>query len=221
MEEEERKEKELWTPKTEIGRKVQSGEITDIGQLLKAKMPIMEVEIVDKLLPELEEEVVNVRRVQRTLDSGRRMRFSILAVVGDRNGHVGVGLAKGVEAGPTIRKAIARAKLKIIEIKRTCSSWECGCGEPHTVPFKVTGKNGSVAVTLKPAPRGLGLVCGGNSKTILELAGVKDVWVSSSLGHARTVLNQVRAVFDALDQINKFKVDTKTGKELEIKAETA
>ena len=208
---------ELWTPRTRIGEKVQKGEITDIGEILNARVPLMEVQIVDKLLPNLQEEVIAVRRVQRTLDSGRRMRFSVLAAVGDKNGHVGIGMAKGVEAGPTIRKAIVRAKLNIMEVKRGCSSWECGCGEPHTVPFKVSGKKGSVSVSLKPAPSGLGLVCGDNSKRILELAGVKDVW-GFTTGHSRTVINQVLAVYDALKKINEFKTNEAEAKSLGIKA---
>jgi len=217
MEEEEEKLEDLWTPRTEIGEKVLKGEIADIGEILQARIPIMEVQIVDKLLPTLQEEVINVRRVQRTLDSGRRMRFSVLAAVGDKNGHVGVGIAKGVEAGPTIRKAIVRAKLKIIQIKRACSSWECGCGEPHTVPFKIVGKNGSVSVTFKPAPSGLGLVCGDNTKKILDLAGIRDVW-GSTTGHSRTVLNQVLAVYDALRKINEFKTSDAEVKSLGIKS---
>jgi small subunit ribosomal protein S5 len=195
---------EVWIPKTAIGKRVLSGEITDIGEILRAGTPIMEAGLVDKLLPELQEEVVDVRRVQRMLDSGRRMRFSVMVVIGDKKGHVGVGLSKGVEAGPTIRKAIIRGKLNIMEVKRGCASWECGCGEPHTVPMRVTGKKGSVKITLKPAPRGVGIVAGANARKILELAGIEDVWVYSN-GHTRTAINQVLAIFDAFKRINRFK----------------
>lgn len=200
-------EEEVWTPKTAIGKKVYDGEITDINEILRAGMPIMESGLVNKLLPGMSEEVIHVRRVQRTLDSGRRMKFSILAAVGDKNGHVGLGLSKGVEAGPTIKKAIARAKLNIIEVPRGCASWECGCGEPHTVPFKVTGKKGSVEITLKPAPKGVGLVVGENSKKVLEFAGIKDAWEFNK-GHSRTVVNQAFAVYDALKRLSKVKTET-------------
>lgn len=202
-------EREPWIPKTAIGKKVQAGEITNIDDLLDANIPIMEAGIVDVLLPGLGEEVINVRRVQRTLDSGRRMRFSILAVVGDKNGHMGVGMAKGVEAGPTIKRAMIRAKLNIIKVKRGCASWECGCGEAHTVPFKVIGRSGSVAMTLKPAPRGVGLVTGDNSKAVLTFAGIQDVWTFSK-GHGRTVTNQVLAIYDALKQLSNVKTDAKS-----------
>lgn len=197
-------EEEEWIPKTETGRKVKAGEITDIDEILKAGIPIMEKGIVDTLLPSLHEEVMDIRRVQRTLDSGRRMRFSIMVVVGDKNGHVGVGTAKGTEVGPTIKKAINRAKLNIIRVERACASWECGCGEPHTVPFKVTGKEGSVTVVLKPAPKGVGLVAGDNSKTMLEFAGIKDVWAFSK-GHSRTIINQILATYAALKKLSAFK----------------
>jgi small subunit ribosomal protein S5 len=197
-------EKEVWVPKTALGKKVAEGQITDINEILRAGMPIMESGLVDKLLPGLNEEVIHVRRVQRTLDSGRRTKFSILATIGDKNGHVGVGMAKGIEAGPTIKKAIAKAKTHIVEVPRSCSSWECGCGEQHTVPFKVVGKSGSVRITLKPAPKGVGLVVGDNSKRILEFAGIKDVWESAK-GHHRTVVNQAFAVFDAIKKLSKVK----------------
>ncbi len=200
-------ERKVWVPKTVIGKKVQAGEITNLDDILRTGAQIMEPEIVDALLPGLNEEVVSVRRVQRTLDSGRRMKFSIMAVVGDKNGHVGVGLSKGVEAGPTIKKAVARAKLNIIEVKRGCSSWECGCGEPHTVPYKVMGKMGSVVITLKPAPKGVGQVVGENAKVILDFAGIKDVWVFSK-GHSRTVINQVLAIYDGLRKMSTLKEET-------------
>ncbi len=201
-------EEEEWIPKTEIGKKVKAGEVTDIDQILKEGISIMEVGIVDTLLPGLNEEVLDVRRVQRTLDSGRRMRFSILVVVGDKNGHMGTGVAKGTEVGPTIRKAIVRAKLNIIKVPRSCASWECGCGEPHTVPFEVSGKRGSVRVILKPAPKGVGLVAGDNMKTILDFAGISDIWTFSR-GHSRTVINQALALYEALKELSRFKEGAK------------
>jgi small subunit ribosomal protein S5 len=194
-----------WKPKTEIGRKVQDGEITSISGVLRKSTPIKEVEIVEKLVSDLDEEVITVDRVQRATDSGRRMRFRVVASVGNRNGLVGVGVAKGKEAGPTIRKAIDRAKLNIKEVKRGCGSWECGCGNPHTVPFTVAGRSGSVEVTLRPAPRGVGLVSGELAKSIISLAGISDVWVITK-GHTRTGVNFAKAVFDALVNTNKVKL---------------
>ncbi len=199
-------EKIPWVAKTAIGKRVQAGEVTNIDDILDAGIPIMEEGIVNTLLPELSEEVIDVRRVQRTLDSGRRMRFSVLVVIGDKNGHVGVGLAKGVEAGPTIKKSITKAKLNIIKVPRSCASWECGCGEPHTVPLEVTGKAGSVQVTLKPAPKGVGAVASDNTKILLEFAGISDVWTFSK-GSMRTTINQMLALYDALAKLSSYKMD--------------
>jgi small subunit ribosomal protein S5 len=195
----------LWEPKTDLGRIVKSGEIATIDELLSLSTPIKEVEIVDKLLPELSEEILNVGRVQRVTDSGRRMRFRVITAVGNGNGYVGLGEAKGKEAGPTIRKAIERAKLNIISIKRGCASWECGCGTPHTVPFKVSGKSGGVEVDILPAPRGVGLVSGEIPKKVLALAGISDAWVHTR-GHTRTNLNFAHAIYNALYATNSIKV---------------
>ncbi|MFC2162939.1 30S ribosomal protein S5 [Candidatus Altiarchaeota archaeon] len=170
-----------WEPKTLIGKQVKAGKITNISEILRKSTPIMEKEIVEKLVINLDEEVLAVDRVQRTTDSGRRMRFRVVAAVGNRNGLIGIGVAKGKEAGPTIRKAIDRGKLNIKEVKRGCGSWECVCGNPHTVPFKVEGSCGSVKVQLKPAPRGVGLVSGILAKNIISLAGISDVFVGQML----------------------------------------
>jgi len=92
--------------------------------------------------------------------------------------------------------------LNVIEIARGCGSWECRCGRPHSIPFDVTGHSSSVYVTLKPAPRGLGLAAAGVPKIILRLAGIEDVWAQSR-GQTRTTLNFALATFDALRQTTK------------------
>jgi small subunit ribosomal protein S5 len=205
----------LWEPKTELGIKVKSGEIKTIDEVLALSTPIKEVEIIDKLLPELSEEILNVGRVQRVTDSGRRMRFRVVTAVGNADGYVGLGEAKGKEAGPTIRKAIERAKLSMISVKRGCGSWECGCGTPHTVPFKVRGKSGGVEVEIRPAPRGVGLVSGEIPKKILAIAGISDAWVTTS-GHTRTSLNFAHAIYNALYATNKMKIKNQDLSSLDI-----
>ena len=217
----------VWVPKTELGRKVHNGEITSIHEVIANAAPIKEVGLVDKLLPDLQEEVIDVGRVQRVTDSGRRMRFRVVTAVGNGDGYIGVGEAKGKEAGPTIRKSIERAKLNIKEVKRGCGSWECGCGKPHTVPFKIEGRSGSVTVTLMPAPRGVGIVSGEIARTILKLAGLQDVWVTTE-GHTRSGLNFAHAVVNALENTNymklkatdaeKFHIVTGSGRQPEAKA---
>lgn len=204
-EESSKRDLSLWVPKTELGRRVKAGEIKTIHELLTMSIPIKEVEIIDALLPDLTEEIISVGRVQRVTDSGRRTRFKVVMVVGNRDGYVGMGQAKGKESGPTIRKAIERAKMGIREIKRGCGSWECGCRTPHTVPFSVSGSAGSVRVTLSPAPKGTGLVSGAVAKKLLALSGVKDVWVHTE-GHPRTSVNFASAILEALVNTNKMKI---------------
>jgi small subunit ribosomal protein S5 len=208
-------EEAVWVPKTRIGALVNSGQITSIEEVMAQSAPIKEVQIVDRLLPEMEEEVLDVGRVQRVTDSGRRMRFRVVTAVGNLNGFVGIGDAKGKEAGTTIRKAIERSKLHIIQIKRGCGSWECGCGKPHTVPFKTTGRCGSVIVTLMPAPRGVGIVSGKIAKTIIHLAGIQDVWVKTE-GHTRTGINFAKAVIQALENTNYVKINPEQEKKHNI-----
>lgn len=186
-----------WIPKTRLGKLVRSGEITSMSQALACGLRLREPEIADVLLPDLGDEVTSVNMVQRMTDSGRRVRFSIQAVVGNRNGFVGIGMATGKEVGPTIRKAIDNAKLNLIEIRRGCGSWECGCGTPHTVPFLVIGKSGSAKISVKPAPRGVGLAVGDIAKKVLLLAGIKDAW-GFARGQTRTTVNAANAAFDAM-----------------------
>lgn len=194
-----------WEPRTRLGRLVRTGEITNMHDALATGLPLREPEIVDLLLPNLEDEVLDVNMVQRMTDSGRRVKFSITVVVGNRDGYVGLGQFKGKEVGPSIRKAINNAKLNIIEIKRGCGSWECGCGTTHTIPFQVKGKSSSVEVVLKPAPRGVGLATGDVAKHILRLAGYEDMW-GFTRGQTRTTVNYAKAVFDALEQMRAIRV---------------
>lgn len=204
-----------WIPKTVLGKAVKEGKIKTMSEALKLKLPLREPEIVDILLPNLEEQVLDVNMVQRMTDSGRRVKFGITVVVGNSNGFVGLGHAKGSEVGPSIRKAIDNAKLHVIEVRRGCGSWECGCWSPHSLPFAVTGKSSSTVVTLKPAPKGVSLAAGETAKHILRLAGIKDIWVSTK-GQTRTTINFAKATFDALrktawtkvmkEQIEKLKI---------------
>jgi len=200
---------EEWQPRTKLGMLVKEGQITDIHEVFRKGYQIKEPEIVDVLLPEVNsrenQEVLDIALTVRMTDSGRRVRFRVLAAVGNRDGYVGLGIGHGKEVGIAIRKAINYAKMNIIEIKRGCGSWECRCRRPHSIPFAVEGKSGSVKVKLMPGPRGLGLVIGDVGKKILSLAGVKDVW-SQTLGETRTTVNFAKAVFEALYNTNSVAV---------------
>lgn len=192
----------LWQPRTAIGRMVKEGKITSLSEILGKGQRPREPEIINALVPNLEEDVLGIASVQRMHKSGRRARFRIVVVVGNRDGVVGVGHASVREIGPAIRKAVTAAKLNVIEVARGCGSWECGCGKPHSVPFQVTGHSSSVHVTLKPAPRGLGLAAAEVPKIILRLAGIKDAWVQSR-GQTRTTINFALATFDALRETSR------------------
>ncbi len=198
---------EEWIPKTELGRLVANNEIQSIGDALHTKLPLQEYQIVDYLIPDLQDEVINIERAQRMTDSGRRMNYSITAVVGNGNGYVGIGRGKAKEAAPAIRKAINNAKTNIIEIKRGCGSWECGCGRPHSLPFEIIGKSGSVVVKLKSAPQGVGLAVGDVVKIILKMAGIEDAWGFAS-GHTKTTVNYALATFDALKKTVSMKMNS-------------
>ena len=194
-----------WEPKTKLGIQVKKGNITSMHDALQSGLPLREPEVVDILLPDLADEVLDVNMVQRMTDSGRRVKFVITVVVGNKDGYVGLGQAKGKEVGSSIRKAIENAKLELIEIRRGCGSWECGCRKAHTVPFAITGKSGSVDITFKPAPQGIGLATGDVAKKILSLAGIKDCWAFTN-GQTRTTVNYAKAVFNALKVNTEMRV---------------
>ena len=204
-----------WVPKTELGRRVASGEITTMSEALGAGLPLREPQIVDKLLPGLHDEVLDVNMVQRMTDSGRRFKFAVTVVVGNGDGFVGLGRAKGREVGPTIRRAIDRAKLEVVEVFRGCGSWECGCGRPHTLPFLARGRAGSVVVSFKPAPRGVGLAVGDVAKPLLRFAGFTDAWGFTE-GHTKTTVNYAQAAYRALVELSDLKVPAEDAARLKI-----
>ncbi len=218
--------KEDWKPKTSVGKKVKNNEIKEIDEILDKGVPVLESEIVDLLVPDLENDLLLIgqskgkfgggqRRVfkqtQKKTSEGNKPRFATIAVVGNRNGIVGIGYGKSRETVPSREKAFRNAKLNIIKIRRGCGSWQCGCGSPHSIPFKVEGKSGSVRIELIPAPKGTGLVIEKECAKILELAGIKDVW-SKTEGQTKTKMNLVYACFSALKQLMKTKI-----KEIDIK----
>ncbi|HIE31182.1 MAG TPA: 30S ribosomal protein S5 [Methanosarcinales archaeon] len=196
---------EDWIPRTKLGALVREGKIKDIDVVLNSGQPLREVEIIETLLPELEEDVLDVNMVQRMTDSGRRVKFRAVAIVGNRDGYIGFGQGRDKQAGPAIRKSIMDAKLHIVGIKRGCGSWECGCEDLHSVPFQVVGKAGSVGIELKPAPRGLGIASGATAKKVLEMAGIRDVW-TRSWGTTRTTLNFAKATYDALRNTTTMRI---------------
>ncbi|MDR2203592.1 MAG: 30S ribosomal protein S5 [Nitrososphaerota archaeon] len=188
---------EAWVPKTRLGKMIQEGKITTMEDLFLSGIKISEPQIVDSLLPDIQEEVINVNLVQKQTDAGENSRFKAIVAVGNRDGYIGIGNGKASQVRNAIEKAAANARLNIVPVKRGCGSWECNCGQPHSVPFQVEGKCGGVRVVILPGPRGLGLVSSEVAKTIFGLAGVKDLWMRS-FGSTRTVPSYAYAIFDGL-----------------------
>ncbi|MEM2850583.1 MAG: 30S ribosomal protein S5 [Candidatus Bathyarchaeia archaeon] len=196
---------EAWTPVTRLGKMVQEGQITSLEEIFAQGLRIQEPEIVDLLLPGIQQEVLTINLVQKQTDAGEQSRFKALVVVGNENGYVGVGVGKARQVRTAIQKGVIGAKLNLIPVRRGCGSWECGCGNPHSLPFKVTGKCGSVIVHIIPGPRGLGIVAGETAKIILRLAGIKDCWIRT-FGSTRTIPSFAYATYDALR--NTYRVIT-------------
>lgn len=216
-------ELDAWKPKTSIGKKVKSGEIKDIDEILDAGLKILEPEITDVLLPNMDTELLMIgqskgkfgggaRRVfmqtQKKTPEGNKPSFSCFAITGNKDGYVGAGCGKSKDTVPAREKAIRKAKLNIIKIRRGCGSWECGCKLPHTIPFAVKGRCGSCRIRLFPAPRGKGLCVEEECAKVLMLAGVKDVW-SKTMGQTRVKRNLVKACLEALKMLTKVKANQK------------
>jgi small subunit ribosomal protein S5 len=178
---------ENWIPVTELGKLVKTGKEKDI----------------DKILDKHKRRAW--RQTQKKTKEGNVLTFSSMAVVGDMKGHVGIGFGKAKETLPSKDKALRQAKINLTRItlgfespKERSKPEE----EPHTVPFKVEGKAGSVKITILPAARGTGLVAGDETKKILRIAGIKDAYTITK-GQTKTAFNLTKAILNALEKTNK------------------
>ena len=211
-----------WKPRTVLGKKVLAGEVTDLAKVFAEGWKISEPAIIDVLLPNVEKEIILIggstgkgggirrtpfKRSSRMHKSGRRYKISVMTVIGNRNGYVGIGIA----SGPTGKnqevmiKSLNKAKLSIIPIRRGCGSWECLCATNHSIPIAVEGKSGSVRLLLLPAPKGIGLAVSDEVKKMLKLAGISDIWCKT-MGHTQMRANLIKATFDAMKKLNALKV---------------
>ena len=150
----------------------------------------MKREIIDASNLELEDSVVNIKRVTKVVKGGRNMRFAALVVVGDKNGHVGAGLGKAAEVPEAIRKAKEDAIKKLVKVD---------INENGSIPYDYTGEFGSASVLLKSSPEGTGIIAGGPARKVLELAGYKNIR-TKSLG-SNNKQNVVLATIEGLKAI--------------------
>lgn len=190
-------EKPEWKPRTKLGMLVATNKITSMDEVFENGYRIQEPEISRMLLPDIRSEVVHVGIVQKQTDAGELTRFSAIVACGNENGWFGIGKGKASQMRIAIDKATNASMLNVIPIKLGCGSWECRCNQLHSVPFKVTGKGGSVKVEILPGPRGLGIVAGENIKSLLKLAGIKDAW-TRTYGSTNTMSSTTKAIYNAL-----------------------
>lgn len=195
----EKEEEAPWVPRTELGKKVAAGLITDMNEIYSQGLRIQEAGIIKKLLPDLKSEVIDVGMVQKMTPNGQQTKFKALVAAGNQNGWLGIGQGKSKQMRVAIEKATTNAYLNVSPIKLGCGSWECRCDQSHSVPFKVRGKGGSVVVEIVPAPRGLGLVAGGKIRNLLKLAGLKDAWTTAK-GSTATMNSTSKAILECLRQ---------------------
>jgi len=218
-------EKRDWIPKTELGHEVLKGKYKTVEEILQAGKVIQEPEIVDKLIPDLKQDIIYIggsqgkgggkrrtatKRTARIHKSGRRFKLSAMIVVGNENGIVGLGKASSKEHRIALEKALINSKINIIQVKRGCGSWECGCGTAHSIPYEVSAKVGSVKIILKPAPKGVGMVANESEKKILRLAGIRDIWIKT-FGNTGARTNLMMAIYDALRKLNSMKGQKEEG----------
>ena len=189
-----------WKPRTKIGKLVKEGKITSIDDIFRYWHYIPEPEIVDWFLQDLKGMVLESTITHRMTDSGRRYAYRVTVAVGNENGYIGVASARHADRRMAILKAIMRAKKNLIPVIRGCGSWECRCGQPHSIPMKTYGKCGAVRVVIIPGPRGLGLVAGDIAKHVLRLAGIRDAW-TQTFGPTKTNMNFAKATYDALARL--------------------
>merc|ERR1712217_1008014 len=194
-----------WCPCTKLGELVKQGKIKSLEQIFLHSIPIKEHEIVEYILgPDLKKpkgNEIKTMQVKKQTCGGQQTRFKAFAVVGDLNGHVGLGIKSAKENGTAKEKAKNLALMNMIPVRR--GYWGNKMGAPHSIQVKVTGKCGSVLVRLMPAPRGTGILAAQTSKDVLQKAGIKDAYTCSR-GHTASFGNFMRATYEALSKTYGF-----------------
>merc|ERR1712187_662376 len=172
-------EEKEWMPVTKLGRLVKEKKFETIEDIYLHSLPIKEYQIIDNFFQPgtLKDEVMKIHPVQKMSAAGQTNRFVCYVLVGDCNGHIGLGAKCAKEVATAIRGGIIAAKLSLIPIRR--GYWGGRLGLPHTVPMKVHGKCGSVRVRLVPAPRGSGVVGSPVMKKMMAFSGISDCFTCS------------------------------------------
>lgn len=146
---------------------------------------------IDASTLDIQDRVVEINRVIKVVKGGRNLRFNAIVVVGDEDGHVGMGTGKALEVPEAIRKAVEDAKNHLIEVPRVDT----------TIPHQVTGIHGGGKVMMRPAPAGSGVSAGGPIRAVLELAGIEDI-SSKSLG-SDSAINMIKATLDGIQKLKQ------------------
>jgi len=186
----------VWTPVTKLGRLVKDGRIKYLEEIYLHSLPVKESQIIDYFLKDvLKDEVMKIMPVQKQTRAGQRTKFKAFIVVGDHDGHIGLGSKCAKEVATSIRGAMMDAKMNLVPVRR--GFWGNKIGKPHTVPGKVNGRCGSIRIRLIPAPRGAGIVAAPTPKKILSMAGIEDVYTQTR-GRTSTLGNFAKATVAAL-----------------------
>nr|YP_009392109.1 ribosomal protein S5 [Periphykon beckeri]ARW60457.1 ribosomal protein S5 [Periphykon beckeri] len=151
-----------------------------------------------------EEKVVQVKRVTKVVKGGKKLSFRAIIIIGNENGHIGVGVGKASDVIGAVKKGVTDAKKHIIVIPLT---------KYFSIPHPINGTSGAAKIMLRPSATGSGVIAGGSTRTVLELAGIKNI-LAKQLGSSNT-LNNARAVLNALNNLQTFQ-DTAKFRDIEL-----